>query len=502
MNDRDTLGLTHLGIVGAGAMGTGIAHVFALAGMVVSIYDAREQAAQAAKEQIIARLQKRVADGKMPADKADAAAACLRVATSLQDFADCDVVVEAIVENIDVKAQVFAELEAVTKPSAILASNTSSIPIGQIAANCQHRDRIIGLHFFNPVPLMKLVEVIPGPATRPDIVSLLQDVCHRIGHTPVVVKDMPGFLVNYGGRAYPTEGLAIEHEAVATPAQIDAIMRDCFQFRMGPFELMDLTGIDVNYPVTEFIHRCFFAEPRLRSTPTHRYMLETRQLGRKTGHGFYSYDKDAAQPSADAVSSAAPCAQLVLHESNATLLELFAAVGIKVLASDDGQSPIVIAPLGEDCSAYIARHQLHAQQARVVAIDTMGSLAKRVTLMTAPGVAKDIVSALVSALSASRKVSLIKDSPGFVGQRIAAMVANLGCEMAQTGLASTTDIDHAMRLGLNYPLGPLQLCESLGVKNVYDILCRLQHLTGDDRYRPSQWLRRRAELQLSIYTSA
>lgn len=502
MIDRDTLGVTRLGIVGAGAMGTGIAHVFALAGMDVSIYDAREQAAQAAKEQIVARLHKRVADGKLPAEQADAVSACLRVATSLQDFSDCDLIVEAIVENIDVKAQVFAELEAVTRPSAILASNTSSIPIGQIAANCQHRDRIVGLHFFNPVPLMKLVEVIPGPATRSEIVQLLQDLCRHIGHTPVVVKDMPGFLVNYGGRAYPTEGLAIEHEAVATPAQIDAIMRDCFQFRMGPFELMDLTGVDVNYPVTEFIHRCFFAEPRLRSTPTHRYMLETGQLGRKTGQGFYSYDKDHTQPSADAFSDAAPASHVVLHAPNAVLSELFTAVGVTVSGEDDGRSPIVIAPLGEDCSAYIARHQLQAQQARVVAIDTVGSLAKRMTLMAAPGADKNTIDAVVSALSATRKVTVIKDSPGFVGQRIVAMVANLGCEMAQTGLATTTDIDHAMRLGLNYPLGPLQLCEDLGVQKVYNILSTLQHLTGDDRYRPSQWLRRRAQLQLSIYTSA
>lgn len=502
MNDRDTRSVSHLGVVGAGAMGTGIAHVFAQSGLRVSLYDVSSGAAQAAKEQIVGRLQKRVADGKMPAAQAEAVSACIHVAASVSDLASCDLVVEAIVENIEVKARVFAELEAVTSPTAILASNTSSIPIGQIAATCQHRNRIVGLHFFNPVPLMKLVEVIPGPETRPEIVQTLQALCQAIGHTPVVVKDMPGFLVNYGGRAYPTEGLAVEHESVATPAQIDAIMRDCFQFRMGPFELMDLTGIDVNYPVTEFIHNCFFAEPRLRSTPTHRYMLETRQLGRKTGHGFYSYDKNQTPPSADAVSTAAPALQVVLHTPHAVLSNLFTEIGVTVVSEDDGCSPIVIAPLGEDCSAYIARHQLQAQQARVVAIDTLGSLAIRVTLMTAPGADKAVVESLVSAFSVARKVSLIKDSPGFVGQRIVAMVANLGCEMAQTGLASTADIDHAMRLGLNYPLGPLQLCESLGVQIVHTILDTMQKLTGDDRYRPSQWLRRRAELQLSIYTSA
>jgi 3-hydroxybutyryl-CoA dehydrogenase len=173
-----------------------------------------------------------------------------------------------------------------------------------------------------------------------------------------------------------------------------------------------------------------------------------------------------------------------------------------MLSTDDGKSPILAALLGEDCSAYIARQNLQLQAGRVVAVDVLGNTDIRVTLMKAPGVDMAIVGSVVSAFSANRKVCVINDSPGFVGPRIAAMVANLGCEMAQTGVAGVEDIDSAMRLGLNYPEGPLELCDSLGVENVYAILTALQSLTGDDRYRPSQWLRRRAQLGLSARSPA
>lgn len=497
---ENTQSIQHVGIVGAGAMGTGIAHVSALGGIKVTLLDTRDGAAQSACDQIAGRLNKRVADGRMPADQASSALACLNVGTSTADLASCDLVIEAIIEQIDAKLALFTELESIVPADTILASNTSSIPIGEIAAGCQHRDRIVGLHFFNPVPLMKLVEIIPGPDTSDAVVDTLLAVSQRMGRTPVVAKDTPGFLVNYGGRAYTTEGLAIEHESVATPAQIDAIMRDCFSFRMGPFELLDLTGIDVNFPVSHFIHDRFFSDPRLRSTPKHRYMMDTKQLGRKTGRGFYSYGEGQTTPSPDSTSDTAAARAVVVLENNDTLNTLLHDVGIDVLTTDDGKSPIVIAPIGEDCSAYIGRKNMQSQLHRVVAVDVLGNTSKRVTLMKAPGADMEIVNAVVSAFTEKRKVCLINDSPGFVGPRIAAMVANLGCEMAQTGVASIADIDNAMRLGLNYPQGPLELCDNLGVNTVYTILTATQALSGDDRYRPSQWLRRRAQLGLTART--
>lgn len=485
-----------LGIVGAGAMGAGIAQAAAAGGIDVRLFDAREGAARKACEDIGARLDKRVEQGKLPADQAQDVKRRLAAVESLAGLKDCDVVVEAIVEDLAAKAGLFEQLEEILRPEAVLASNTSSIPIGALAAGRRHRGRIAGMHFFNPVPLMKLVEVIAGPDTGDEALDLLADLGRRMGKTPVRVRDTPGFLVNFGGRAYPTEALAIVQEGVATPAQIDAVMRDCHGFRMGPFELMDLTGMDVNFPVTRFIHECHFYDPRLRSTSLHRYMVETGQLGRKTGRGFFRYEAGAADgAAADPTFDAEPAGTVFVHGGSGLLRELVAECGADSLDADDGRSPILVAPLGEDCTAYVSREGLDHR--RTVAVDTLGDTRSRITLMSAPGADEPIRQGAAALLARRRKITFIGDSPGFIGQRMVAMVANLGCEMAQSGVASVDDIDCAMRLGLNYPFGPLEMADFLGVKTIFLILRQLQALTGDDRYRPSQWLRRRAQLGLS-----
>lgn len=494
MPDMDSADLT-LGVVGAGAMGSGIAHVAATGGISVLILDARDGAARSACEAIAKRLRKRADDGKMTAEEAEAAIARLQPAGGTEDLAPCDVVIEAIVEDLDTKTTVFRELEQVVAREAILASNTSSLPIGAIAARLEHRGRVAGMHFFNPVPVMKLVELIPGPDTGDAVMAGLTRLAERLGRVPVVVQDSPGFLVNYGGRAYTTEGLAIRREMVASPAAIDAVMKDGFGFRMGPFELMDLTGIDVNFPVTRFVHESSFGDPRLRSTPEHRYMLETGQLGRKTQRGFYDYAEGAQRETPDTLTDAAPAAAVHPHGDDPVLHRLVAESGARILEADDGSAPILAAPLGEDATAYAGRYGLDHR--RLVCVDTVPDISARVTVMTAPGADKAVLDSVVALFSTSRKVTAIADSPGFIGQRIAAMVANLGCEMAQTGLAAPGDIDLAMRLGLNYPKGPLELADAVGPARVYSILSALQTLTGDDRYRPSQWLRRRSTLGLS-----
>ncbi|MBF9232973.1 3-hydroxyacyl-CoA dehydrogenase [Microvirga alba] len=488
-----------LGIVGAGAMGSGIAQVAAAAGINVHIFDMRADAAANSRNDVAKRLRKRVDEGKLTADEAETTIACLNVADRIEDLAACDVIVEAIVENLDVKRELFKALEGIVSEETILASNTSSLPIGAIAAGLKHRQRVGGLHFFNPVPLMRLVEVIPGPDTTDAVVETLVALGKRLGRDPVVVRDTPGFLVNLGGRAYTTEALAILHENVATPAQIDAVMRDCCGFRMGPFELMDLTGIDVNFPVTRFVHESFFGDPRLRSTPYHRYLLETGQLGRKTGRGFYHYGEGAQKPSADAVRMGAAAEKVFLVEPSDVLKTLALELGVSILDTDDGVSPLLGAPLGEDTTAFATRTGSDAR--RLVALDLSFDTSKRITAMTAPGCDPAIRQAVINALIGSgRAVTAIADSPGFIAQRIVAMVANLGCEMAQAGLAAPRDIDKAMRLGLNYPQGPLEFAQSIGPRHVLAVLTALQSLTGDDRYRPSQWLRRRASLGIPVWT--
>lgn len=491
-----------IGIAGAGAMGQGIAQVALAGGMNVILHDVREGAAEAGLDAVFKRLYRLAEKGKIT----DADVAQMRgraiAASGLADFGACHLVVEAVFEDLDLKQRVFGAVEDAVDDDCIIASNTSSILISAIARTCRNRGRIAGMHFFNPVPLMQLVEIIRGPETRAEVVDVLLAVGQRMGRTPVVATDSPGFIVNLGGRAYTTEAMRIVHERVATPAQIDAIMRDCGHFRMGPCELMDLTGVDVNFPVSQIIYHGYDEDPRLKTSFPHRSLMESGRFGRKTGHGNYAYDADGRMidpPGADYVSAAAPAAAVWLAEADGELTEFAAATGLKALDADDGESPVLAALTGEDCASFSARTAIGHE--RLVAVDLSADTAKRVTIMTAPGAdpaARDAVAARISA--SGRAVTAIKDSPGFVAQRIRAMIANLGCEMAQIGVAAPGDIDLAMRLGLNYPLGPLELAAELGPDRVLATLVRLQAITGDDRYRPSAWLRRRAQLGLDIGT--
>lgn len=490
-----------IGIVGAGAMGQGIAQVALTGGLRVVLFDLDQAARQRAGEQIAARLDRLVEKQRMAADAASAAKAALTLVDGLDRMAQADAVIEAVTEDAAIKRAIFDELEGLVGPDCLLASNTSSIPIARLAAGAKRPARVAGMHFFNPVPLMALVELVEAHETAPETLDALAALAHRMGRTPVRVKDTPGFLVNLGGRAYVTEALHILQEGVATPAQIDAVMRDCCGYRMGPFELMDLTGIDVNFPVTEIIHRGFFFDPRLRSTPDHRSLLDAGRLGRKSGTGFFSYQdgKPMAQP-VDLTTAASPPEKVVLLVDDPELTDLALAAGIEILAADDGESPIVTAlPRGRDATQ--AAFDTGVDAGRLVAVDTEFDTSKRLVVMVPPGADFDNLQTVAAWLAASGvAVTAIQDSPGFIAQRIQAMVGNLGCEIAQRGLASPADIDTAMKLGLNYPMGPLELVDEMGPGRVHDMLTRLQQITGDDRYRPSLWLRRRALLGLSART--
>lgn len=491
-----------LGIVGAGAMGQGIAQVAASGGIRVRLWDSRADALKEARETVDKRLKRLSEKGKISHGEAEGALQNVELADSIADLAPCDAVIEAIVEDLDIKRALFVELEQHVAPDCILATNTSSIPVAAIARGCTHRRRIAGMHFFNPVPLMRLVEIIRAAETSEETVATLTALGQRMTRTPVTVTDSPGFLVNMGGRAFSTEAVRIAHERIASPSQIDAIMRDCHHFRMGPFELLDLTGMDVNYPVSKIIYEGYFHDPRLKTTPTHRAMVDAGLLGRKTGQGWYRYEegKPVDVPSPNHDPGAASGGPVALAEESTALRELCHDAGISVI-TDNGTCPIIAAPVGLDATGTAV--QAECDHRRLVCLDLIGDTSKRITIMTAPGAdpaARDSVAA--SLIASGRKVTAIKDSPGFVGQRIVAMVANLGCYMAEIGLASPQDIDTAMRLGLNYPNGPLEIVEFIGIANCLAILDALQGITGEDRYRPTLWLSRRAALGLPIHTPA
>ena len=489
-----------VGVVGTGAMGRGIAQVTAQGGIKAIMFDAAAGGAAKAKAAILETLKGLVAKGRLTDADVAKTDANLGIAESLSDLKGCHVVVEAVFENLEVKQKLFGELEAVVAPDAILASNTSSIRIASIARALKHRDRVCGMHYFNPVPLMKLVEVIRAADTAQWVVAAMTALGQRQTRVPVVVGDTPGFLVNLGGTAIGTEGLRIMQEGRASPSP--GRRRDARQLRLshgavrtdGPHRhRRELPGAQDHL-------RGLLPRPAHDAQPLPREPVCGRPARPQDGRRLVRLRCQGRQDRSRRRSrrpSAAPATSVVIMDPhNKKLTGLIAGDGAKMLGADDGKSPILVAPIGKDCTTTAIELELDPK--RTVAVDLTGDTAKRLTVMTAPGADLAVRDAAVALLAKSgTKVTVIKDSPGFIAQRMCAMIANLGCEMAMIGIASAQDVDTAMTLGLNYPRGPLALADWLGVKECHEILVQLQAITGDDRYRPSQWLRRRAQLGLS-----
>jgi 3-hydroxybutyryl-CoA dehydrogenase len=276
-------------VIGAGTMGIGIAEVLAAVGCEVLVHELSQDVFERAMSGLRKRLAKRVEKGRLTPDAAEGLASRIRYAASLEELADRDIVIEAVVEKLDVKKELFARLDGIVSPSAVLASNTSSLPITAIAAAVRHPRRVMGLHFFNPAPLMPLVEVVLGSETDPEMADRVLAWMKEVGKDPVKVTDSPGFLVNRVARPFHLEPYRIVGDGVASKEQVDRIL--CAAgFRMGPFELQDLIGIDINYAASVSVYEGYFHEPRFRPHFAQRMMVERRALGRKTGKGHYRYE--------------------------------------------------------------------------------------------------------------------------------------------------------------------------------------------------------------------
>ncbi|MBB4808204.1 3-hydroxybutyryl-CoA dehydrogenase [Chryseobacterium defluvii] len=286
----------NIGIIGAGTMGIGIAQVAATAGCKVVVYDAQGPQIDKALSGLEKTLQKLVEKTKISQEKATEIRNNISKAENLQDLKDSDLVIEAIIENKEIKTKVFTELENYVSEDCIIGSNTSSISITSLGAELKKPERFIGIHFFNPAPLMPLVEVIPSLVTEKSLAEKMYNLMKEWGKVPVIAKDIPGFIVNRIARPYYGEALRIVEENIATPQQVDEAMRTLGNFKMGPFELMDLIGVDVNFAVTTTVYKDYFYDPKYKPSLLQQRMSEAKLHGRKTGKGFYDYNEGDENP--------------------------------------------------------------------------------------------------------------------------------------------------------------------------------------------------------------
>lgn len=288
----------NIGVIGAGTMGIGIAQVAATNGCKVWVYDANAKQVETATVGLEKTLTRLVDKQKILSEKMVEILSNISIATELKDFKDCELVIEAIIENKEIKTKVFTELEKHVSESCVIASNTSSISITSLGAELQKPERFIGIHFFNPAPLMPLVEIIPSLITEKYLAEKMYNLMKDWGKVPVIAKDIPGFIVNRIARPYYGEGLRIVEENIATVEQVDEAMKTIGNFKMGPFELMDLIGVDVNFSVTTTVYKEYFYDPKYKPSLLQQRMSEAKLHGRKTGKGFYDYSEGAEKPTA------------------------------------------------------------------------------------------------------------------------------------------------------------------------------------------------------------
>jgi 3-hydroxybutyryl-CoA dehydrogenase len=350
---------------------------------------------------------------------------------------------------------------------------------------------------------MKLVEVIGGLRSDAGLVEALTGFVHRIGKHPVVAADTPGFVVNHAGRAYGPEALRIVAQGIATPQEVDVLMKEAAGFRMGPFELLDLIGADVTHAVMESIYGRYYEEPMYQPSALLGVRVAGGLLGRKTKQGFYNYEGalSAGAPTVKIDAQQLPSSIWIADEDGSReLAELFKGANINTQIGGAPNAPLCfVTPLGEDATSAIVRLKL--DPARTVAVDMLLGASARRTLMKTPLTAPETLGAAVAALSATKAaVTVINDSPGFVVQRLLAMIVNVGCRIAELRVAAPADIDAAVELGLNYPKGPLAFGDALGPRRVLAVLDGMQAVTRDPKYRATTWLRRRAMLGISLLT--
>ena len=494
-------------VVGAGIMGAGIAQVAAQAGHPVWLHDNRAGAAAQAKDKLATSLQGLVAKGKLAAADADAALARITPIDELTAAAGARLVVEAIVENLAVKRALFAQLEGLMGADCVLATNTSSISVTAIANGLQRPGRLVGMHFFNPVPLMKLVEVVSGLHTEPAVAQAIFELSAAWGKTPVHARSTPGFIVNRIARPYYAESLALLQEQATTPAVLDACLRAA-GFRMGPCELMDLIGHDTNFAVTNSVYEANFYDKRYAPSGVQRELVDAGWLGRKTGRGFYAYPNDGAALPVALHGAPSLGGEVVVHGQGplADALHQAATTALAPQGWGPGRDPTSgWTGLAVDCARLMLTDgRSAAEVAATLGLADVALFDRSVTgTPHAPGTPlayalapqagagwAEQAGAWLAALGFAPQ--RMADAPGLVVARTVAMLINEAADAVQQGVCTPEGADAAMKLGVNYPAGPFEWLARWDVAGVVALLDALDAHHRGERYRASPWLRQRA----------
>ena len=486
-------------VVGTGAMGAGIAQVAAQAGHVVKLLDNRPGAAAKAVGGIRAQFARLAEKGKISAEAAQAAGERLVAVEQLADLADAALVVEAIVESLEAKQKLYADLEAIVSADCIFGTNTSSISVTAIGAALQRPERLAGLHFFNPAPLMALVEIVSGLATDKTVADTLFATANAWGKTAVHAKSTPGFIVNRVARPYYAEALRIAQEGAADYATIDACCREAGGFRMGPFELMDMIGHDVNFAVTNSVWRAFYNDQRFLPSLIQQELVDAGFYGRKSGRGFYDYREGAVKPVPQTEAPQTPAGKItVFGESDVAeaLVERLQHSGLSFGRAPDADGRIAeigLAKLYVTDGRSATQRAAETGVANTVLIDLALDYSKATRLAVAAAEQCEpaaVASAIGLLQAAGFAVSRFLDVPGLAVMRTVAMLANEAADAVNQGVCTEKGADQAMRLGVNYPQGPLAWADQVGVAAIRDVLANLGASYGEDRYRISPLIQR------------
>jgi 3-hydroxybutyryl-CoA dehydrogenase len=503
-----------IGVIGAGTMGAGIAQLAAQAGARTLLHDPVPEALERGIEGIAAALDRQVAKGRMQPDEAAAARARVEPAGDLAALTACGLVVEAAPERLDLKLDLFGRLAEIVGPDCVLATNTSSLSVTEIAAGVPLSERVVGLHFFNPAPVMRLVEVVAGAESAPAAIATARAVGEAMGKHVIDAADVAGFLVNRCNRPFSLESLKLVQEGVATVEQVDRIARLGGGFRMGPFELMDLIGIETNHAVAEGFYRQTYGEPRYRPSPLAARMVAAGRLGRKTGRGWYAYADGVDHRTADpeAPPTGGGDGRLIVVEGHVGLAsELRSAASAagwdaRVLADADRGEPWLVLNCRADASVVrsdspraVLLHtgSLHELDPTAVGFHALPPFdtCRLVELTSTPETPASTVERMEEfVVSLGRHTEHVGDAPGLVLGRIVCQLVNEAAFLVGEGNGTPQDVDAGMELGVNHPRGPIAWSEAIGLDHVLSVLDALRDELGEERYRAAPLLRRRAAL--------